>query len=119
MQKGDYTISIRNDIVRFDPDDAYYINLHSGEVGKNNWSRYQNKDLDKLLNEGRRISKWEDRVPLYKKVVEIIREDIPVLYLCQMTVTIGIRDYVKGHEFGMATYFGYYKGGIKKVWLDK
>jgi peptide/nickel transport system substrate-binding protein len=119
MQKGDYTVSIRNDIVRFDPDDAYYINLHSAEVGKNNWSRYQNKDLDKLLNEGRRILKWEDRVPVYKKVVEIVREDLPVLYLCQMTVTIGLRDYVKGHEFGMATYFGYYKGGIKKVWLDK
>jgi peptide/nickel transport system substrate-binding protein len=119
LRKGDYNISIRNDQMRFDPDDAYYINLHSGEIGKNNWSRYQNRELDTLLDKGRRSWKWEDRVPVYKRVVEIIKEDLPVLYLCSMIGTVSHRDYVHGHEFGMATYFNYYRGGVKKAWFDK
>ncbi len=49
MRKGDYSIGFRGDSERLDPDDAYYLWLHSGEIDKNNWSRYSNKDLDRLL----------------------------------------------------------------------
>jgi peptide/nickel transport system substrate-binding protein len=119
MRKGDYTISVRGDSERLDPDDAYYLYLHSGEIGKNNWSRYKNKELDDLLEKGRGIWKWEDRVPIYRRVVEIIREDLPILYISKSIIPIAYRDYVKGHEAGAATWYGYHGGGLKKVWLDK
>jgi PAS domain-containing protein len=44
MRKGDYTISFRG--AHSDPieiDEAYYMYLHSSEIGKNNYSRYNNK----------------------------------------------------------------------------
>jgi hypothetical protein len=52
-------------------------------------------------------------------VVEIIKEELPILYILKPSIPIAIRDYVKGHEFGAATWFGYYGGGLKKVWIDK
>jgi len=117
--KGDYHISTRGDSERLDPDDAYYLYLHSGEIGKNNWSRYNNREFDKLLGEGRAAFKWEERVPIYKKVVERIREDLPILYLAKSIIPIAYRDYVKGHGGGASTWFGYYGGGMRMVWLDK
>ena len=119
MRKGDYHISVRGDSERLDPDDAYYMYLHSGEIDKNNWSRYSNKEMDALLEKGRTTWRWEDRVPIYRRVVEIIREDLPILYLSKSIIPIAYRDYVKGHEAGAATWFGYHGGGLKKVWLDK
>jgi len=119
IRKGDYHISVRSESERLDPDDAYYLYFHSGEIGKNNWSRYSNQELDGLMEKGRTIWKWEDRVPIYKKVVEVIKEDLPILYLYKSIIPVAFRDYVKGHEVGASTWFGYYRGGMKKVWLDK
>ena len=119
MRDGEYFVSLRGDTERVDPDDAYYMYLHSGEIGKNNWSHYSNKELDKLLEKGRTTWKWEDRVPIYKEVVEIIKEDLPILYLAKTVIPVAHRDYVKGHEFGAATWFGYHGGGMKMAWLDK
>ncbi|MBI5969375.1 MAG: hypothetical protein HY882_16145, partial [Deltaproteobacteria bacterium] len=119
MRKGEYNISTRGDSERLDPDDAYYLYLHSGEIGKNNWSRYSSKELDRLLEEGRTTLKWEDRVPTPPKVVEIIKEDLPHLYLAKSIIPIAYRDYVKGHGAGASTWFGYYGGAMKMVWLDK
>ena len=119
LRKGQYSISVRGDSERLDPDDAYYMRLHSSEIDKNNWSRYVNKELDALVEKGRITVKWEDRVPVYTKVVEIVKEELPILYLAKSIIMVSYREYVKGHEAGMATWFGYHDGGLKKVWLDK
>jgi len=119
MRKGEYTISVGGDSERLDPDDAYYMRLHSSEIGKNNFSRYNNKKMDELLEKGRTTWKWEDRVPIYRQVVEMIKEEVPIFYVNKPVISICHRDYVKGHEFGASTWFGYYGGGMKKVWLDK
>ena len=119
MRKGEYQISVSSDTERLDPDDAYYMRLHSSEVEKNNWSRYSNKELDPLLEKGRTTWNWEERVPIYQKAVEIIKEDLPILYYAKMVIAIAYRDYVKGHGGGAATWFAYYGGGMKMVWLDK
>ena len=119
MRKGNYSISMAGDSERMDPDDAYYMRLHSSEIGMNNWSRYSNKKLDELLEKGRKIWKWEDRVPVYREIVEFIKEEVPILYIDKPINAVAIRDYVKGHSFGAATWFGYAGGGIKNVWLDK
>jgi hypothetical protein len=49
----------------------------------------------------------------------MVKEDLPILYLAKSVIPVAHRDYVKGHEFGMSTWFGYYGGGMKKVWFDK
>jgi peptide/nickel transport system substrate-binding protein len=119
MKKGEYSISLRGDSERLDPDVAYYMRLHSSEIGKNNWSQYSNKKLDDLLEKGRTTWEWSERVPIYQEVVKIIREDLPILYLAKSIIPVAYRDYVKGHEAGAATWFGYYGGGLKYTWMDK
>jgi acetyltransferase-like isoleucine patch superfamily enzyme len=52
LRNGDYVISLRGDSERLDPDDAYYQYLHSGEIDKNNWSRYSKKEIDELKQAG-------------------------------------------------------------------
>ena len=118
-RKGEYAIGFRGDSERLDPDDAYYLWLHSGEVDKNNWSRYRNREFDALLEKGRTTWKWEERMPIYQKVIEIVKEDLPLLYLAKSIIPLAYRDYVKGFEAGMATWFGYHGGGFVKTWFDK
>ena len=115
LRKGEYAISVMNENMRLDPDDAFYLYLHSGEIGKNNWSRYSNKELDQLLEKGRTTWKWEERVPFYQKAVEIIKEDLPVLFLLRFVTPLAYREYVKGFEAGAGTWFGYYGGGMKRL----
>ena len=119
MKKGDYNISFRGDSERYDWDDAYFMFLHSSEIDKNNWSRYSNKDLDELLQKGRTTLQWEDRVAIYRQVVEMVKEDLPILYISKPIVGIALRDYVKGYRKGFSVRFGWHGGGIKYFWLDK
>jgi ABC-type transport system substrate-binding protein len=95
------------------------MRFHSSEIGQNNWSRYNNKEMDQLLEQGRALWKWEDRKPVYKKVVELNTEDLAILYTAKSIIPIAYWNYVKGHEAGMSTWFCYYQGGMKKVWMDK
>jgi peptide/nickel transport system substrate-binding protein len=119
MPKGDYGMSLMQESVRLDPDDAYYYTMHSGQIGTNNWSRYSNKEMDRLLESGRTAWKREDRLPYYKKAVEIIKEDLPILYLSRTKTALAHKDYLKGFKAGAGTWWGYYGGGFKEAWLDR
>ena len=83
MRKGEYHISVSSDTERLDPDDAYYMCLHSSEIEKNNWSRYSNKELDQLLGERANDLEVGRTGAHLSEGVEIIKEDLPILYLCQ------------------------------------
>jgi ABC-type dipeptide transport system, periplasmic component len=119
MRKGDYNISLMLESIRIDPDDAFFLTMHSSSIGQNNWSHYTNKELDKLLEEGRTNWKWEDRLPFYKKAVEIIKEDLPILYLVRPQTPVAHASFVKGFKAEAGSWFGYYGGGLKLAWFDK
>ena len=61
MRKGEYAISEGGTDERFAWDDAYCIFFHSSEMGKNNGSRFDNKEMDALLEKGRIPMYWEAR----------------------------------------------------------
>ena len=62
LRKGEYSLSFFGGARKLEWDDAYYMRFHSSEIGKNNYSRYSNKELDALMEKGRATVKWEDRV---------------------------------------------------------
>ena len=120
MRKGDYSISFRG--AHSDPyelDEAYYMYLHSSEIGMNNYSRYSNKEVDGLLEKGRTTMNWEERKQFYKKMLEILREDLPILYFFKPVVGTAYRDYLKGYRKGFAARASWHGGGLKYCWLDK
>ena len=120
MRKGDYSISFRG--AHSDPfewDEAYYMYLHSSEIGINNYSRYSNKEVDGLLEKGRTTMNWEERKKFYKRALEILREDLPIHYFFKPVVGYAFRDYVKGFRKGFSTRPAWHGGGTKYWWLDK
>ncbi len=119
MRKGDYRISYGAISERFDWDDAYYQYFHSNEIGKNNWSRYKNKEVDDLLEKGRTTWKTENRVPFYKNIIEILKEDLPLLYCSKGVVGYAFRDNLKGFREGFTTRPAWHEGGVKYWWLEK
>jgi peptide/nickel transport system substrate-binding protein len=120
MRKGDYSISFRGAHSEvYEWDEAYYMYLHSSEIGKNNYSRYSNKEVDALLEKGRTTLKWEDSFQIYKKVLEIIREDLPIHYFFKPVVGYAFHDYLKGYRKGFSTRAAWHGGGVKYWWLDK
>jgi peptide/nickel transport system substrate-binding protein len=119
MRKGEYFASYRGDSERFDWDDAYYMYLHSSEIDKNNWSRYASKEMDALLEKGRTTMNWKDRAGIYAKVVETIKEDLPILYVCKNVIGLALKDYVKGYRKGFSMRFAWHDGGAKFWWIDK
>ncbi len=119
LRKGDYTISLRGDSERYDWDDAFYMNFHSREIDKNNYSRYRNQEIDALLEKGRATMAFEERREIYKKVIGIVQEDIPIFYITKPVVGVAFRDYVKGYRKGFTVRFSWYGGGLGFLWLDK
>lgn len=65
-------------ITSADPD-SIYSEFHSNDVGsgKDNTSRYKNAEVDRLLDEARKIMDPEEAKPLYAEVVKILNEEMP------------------------------------------
>jgi len=59
-----------------DPDRVLYDQMHTG--GGNNWSRYSNPEVDRLLEQGRR---GEDRDSAYRQAEMILVRDLPLYVL--------------------------------------
>ncbi len=119
MRTGEYGITCGGISERFDWDDAYYSSFHSGEIGTNNWTRYKNPEIDKLVAQGRSTWDMEERRKIYKKVVEILMEDLPVIYTIDSVVGYGFRNDLKGFVPGFGTRTAFDGGGVKYWWIEK
>ena len=62
-----------------EPDRFLYRSLHS-TGGVNNWL-FKDEEVDKLLDEGRKLIKFEDRKPIYDKLQVLLSEKVPVIFL--------------------------------------
>lgn len=63
-------------IVVIDPDFATYSTFHSSMInGKGNFNNVVNPELDVLLEKGRKSQDEAERAEIYKKVVEIVRDE--------------------------------------------
>ncbi|MCM2436095.1 peptide ABC transporter substrate-binding protein [Agrobacterium rosae] len=77
--------------------------LHSSSIaakgGKGvNQGQYANPEVDRLLEEGVRTFKPEDRRPIYFKIQEIVRKDLPILPLFIWTYVRGRKQNVVGAD---------------------
>ena len=84
----------------FDPDTSdFFLSTNSaakGGGGLNFW-QYVNPEVDKLLAEGGKLFVPEERKPIYMKIQELVREDLPFIVMWQ-------RRTVRGHKEGLNNY---------------
>lgn len=79
--KRNFQASLRmiNATVR-DADSPLTRRFHSSMLGGgNNYSGYSNPEVDALIEQARKVSNEEERLKLYRKLYEILREDVPLI----------------------------------------
>ncbi|MHA0856416.1 ABC transporter substrate-binding protein [Paenibacillus sp. CMAA1364] len=84
LNTTDYELAVTGYIMGYDPD-AYRI-LYSSD-GNSNYSHYENKEVDKLLNEGAGEGDATKRGAIYEKAQQLVAEDAPI-YPIAYTKTI-------------------------------
>ena len=63
-----------------EPDSALYQRWHSSNIkesGGSNYTRFNNEEFDKLLDEARGIENLADRAEPYKKAQAILMDEVP------------------------------------------
>ncbi|HLT59136.1 MAG: glutathione ABC transporter substrate-binding protein [Limnochordales bacterium] len=67
--------------VTLDSDYTLYALLHSSQIPDNNFSFYRNEEVDRLLDEARRNADEAFRLEAYRRVAEIVQEELPIMAL--------------------------------------
>lgn len=93
-QNKNYEIALVNTYINSDissigdffKSDSYY-----------NSTNYSNKEMDKELALGLAAFTQEERAPHYKKVQEIARRDLPLIFLLDSQYRLALKTYIKGY----------------------
>ncbi|MEG2915352.1 MAG: ABC transporter substrate-binding protein [Oscillospiraceae bacterium] len=108
MKNGDFDFGITGGFHGPDPDNL------SGRVGVGGWGnfmKYNNPELEKLLQDGRMESDQTKRAEIYSEVQRIISEDLPIMPMTEWCYIIVSKDNMSGHpielqdSIGSANYF--------------
>jgi peptide/nickel transport system substrate-binding protein len=115
----DFTSTNTNFFPKVDPDDAYYRYFHS-KGGANELSGgYANPAADKLLEEGEATVDPGKRAEAYRRFVELLEDEVPVVTTGLGDAAAGWRTGVKGFEPHIIGLLAYPGGGLPNVWLDR
>ncbi len=115
----DFTSTNTNFFPKVDPDDAYYRYFHS-KGGANELSGgYANPAADKLLEEGEATVDAGKRAEVYRRFVEIVQDEVPVVTTGLGDAAVGWRTPLKGFEPHIIGLLAYPGGGLPNVWLDR
>jgi peptide/nickel transport system substrate-binding protein len=85
-QAGEFQIFQINWSGRIDPDGNSYIFMRS--KAPQNDGGYSNPDADKLMEEARAISGFDERKAIYEKLTRVLLTDLPIIYLYHRTLLI-------------------------------
>jgi peptide/nickel transport system substrate-binding protein len=115
----DFTSTNTNFFPKVDPDDAYYRYFHS-KGGANELSGgYANPAADRLLEDGEATVDAGKRAEIYKRLVELLEDEVPVVTTGLGDAAVGWRMPVKGFEPHIIGLLAYPGGGLPNVWLDR
>lgn len=94
MQQGNFTATASGWSGRVDPDGNLYS--HVACDGSNNDSRYCNEEVDRLLKEARLVTDQAERKALYDQVVQILQDELPIIYTYHQNAPFVVRTNVEG-----------------------
>lgn len=94
--QGNFDMSQQGWSGRIDPDAN--ISAFVGSEGANNDQHYRNEEIDALLAEARAEPDPEARKALYDQTRDILKEDLPLIYLYHIKYFYTLRDGIEGFE---------------------
>jgi peptide/nickel transport system substrate-binding protein len=92
-------------IMRVGPDQIYSILLHSKSIPLPNAMRYNDPEMDRMIDDARIETDNAKRAALYHKIQEKMRADVPIVPLYQPEFVLAMQPSVKGVVFpGIQAY---------------
>jgi len=96
-----------------DPDNFLYTFFSSASIGAENYSRYENPEVDDLLNQAKEVSDQEERKALYQKAEQLIVDDAPWVFLGYQKHQVVTRANIT--DFQLQPTYIYYFAGVSKA----
>ena len=119
QRASDFTSTNTNFFPKVDPDDAYYRVFHSRGGANELSGGYANPAADKLLEEGEGTIDPAKRGEAYRRFVEIVQDEAPMIITGLGDAAVGWRAPVKGFEPHIIGLLAYPGGGLPYTWLDR
>jgi len=111
--EGDFAATILGESGQSDPDDFLFNVFYTGNGG--NLGNFSDPELDRLLEEGRRVADQEQRRQVYVQAQERILDLVPHVFLFHSSQFEALRRDVRGFEhFPNTSYLG-----LRTAWLDR
>jgi peptide/nickel transport system substrate-binding protein len=102
---------------RIDPDQIYYVDLHS--KSKQNGSGYSNPEVDQMLERTRGVHDVKERKRLFTEVLKLMQGDVPEIYLYIGPNFSGVAPHVKAYVPGfLEDRVSYIGGGLPYTWIE-
>jgi len=95
-QAGEFQIFQINWSGRIDPDGNSYVFMHT--KAPQNDGGYNNPEADKLMEDARLSSNFEERKALYEKLTKILLNDLPIIYLYHRKLLIAHTTKLEGYK---------------------
>jgi peptide/nickel transport system substrate-binding protein len=95
-QAGEFQVFQINWSGRIDPDGNSYVFMRS--KAPQNDGGYSNPDADKLMEEARSISGFDERKATYEKLTKILLDDLPIIYIYHRTLLIAHTKKLEGYR---------------------
>jgi ABC-type transport system substrate-binding protein len=96
-----------------DPDNFLYTFFSSASIGAENFSRYENPEVDDLLNQAKEVSDQEERKALYQEAEQLIVDDAPWVFLGYQKHQVVTRANIT--DFQLQPTYIYYMSGVSKA----
>lgn len=96
LKPRNFDVLVYDEILGADPDPyAFWHSSQAGELGLN-LSRYENRDVDKLLEEARGTTNIEERAKKYRDFQDLLMQDLPAIFLMSPKYHYAISNKVQG-----------------------
>ena len=90
-------------------DEVLYTAVHSSQMDIRNYSKYENTDVDKYLEEARKTLNDEDRAAIYEKLLIKLSEDVPMIPTIWNTKNIAANKNLKGVTANPWSFYNIYE----------
>jgi peptide/nickel transport system substrate-binding protein len=110
---GNFDLSVTGTSAYVDPNDVVEPSFVTG--GTRNGTGYSNPEMDELVQQGKEATDQEERAQIYRRIQEIILEDVNWVNLFIASQYEAMKDYVKGYVH-IATGSNV---SFKETWLDQ
>jgi peptide/nickel transport system substrate-binding protein len=119
IQSGNYVFGTFGGDSHMDPDANYYVDFHTERVRNRNMPGYSNPKVDALLERGRVTMDTEERKRVYREVIRILNDEVPVIWLAIGPYAFVYHSHVQGLKINKEGRYFAGDSGYPFAWIKK